>query len=165
MPSRPFPKPWTVEPIPGGYKVIDASGIVLAQVYGQPHGAIALSDSRLSNDEARRISNLISRPSELVELERGRKPSPPRFKPVTIGDLIRGGRLLEVHCSNCQPERHLYRDPEILRLPKRMPVPDVANHLVCSKCGARNGETHNPIWARPDARVGGVGHYPDFSKL
>jgi hypothetical protein len=23
-------------------------------------------------------------------------------------------------------------------------------------------ETSNPIWARPDARVGGAGHYPDF---
>jgi hypothetical protein len=46
-----------------------------------------------------------------------------------------------------------------------MPAPEVAKHLVCSKCGARNGETDNPIWARPDARVPGVtGHYPDFIK-
>ena len=80
---------------------------------------------------------------------------------MTIGDLIREGKLLEVHCGNCRPERHLYLNPEILRLPKRMPVPEVARHLVCSKCGARNSETYNPIWARPDARVGGVGHYPD----
>jgi len=36
------------------------------------------------------------------------------------------------------------------------------SHLVCSKCGARNSETYNPIWARPDARVGGTGRYPDF---
>ena len=43
-----------------------------------------------------------------------------------------------------------------------MPVPEVARHLVGSKCGARNSETYNPIWSRPDARVGGVGHYPDF---
>jgi hypothetical protein len=46
-------------------------------------------------------------------------------------------------------------------MPKRM-VPEAAKHLVCSRCGARNSETYNPIWARPDARVGGVGHYPDF---
>jgi hypothetical protein len=92
-----------------------------------------------------------------------RKPQPLRFRPVTIGDLIRDRRLLEVHCGNCRPERHLYINPEILRLPKRMPVPEVANHLVCSRCGAKNKETYNPIWARPDARVGGVGHYPDFS--
>jgi hypothetical protein len=83
---------------------------------------------------------------------------------VTIGDLIRQRKLLEVHCANCRPERHLYLDPEILRLPKRMPVPEIARHLICSKCGSRNTENHNPIWVRPDARVGGVGHYPDYSK-
>jgi hypothetical protein len=154
MPSRSFPKPWSVKPIPSGYRVIDANGIVLAHVYGQPNGAIAVSDSRLTNDEARRISKLITRLPELVELERDgnkarsrRKPQPLRSKPVTIGDLIREGKLLEVHCGNCRPERHLYLNPEILRLPKRMPVPEVAGHLVCSKCGARNSETYNPIWA------------------
>jgi hypothetical protein len=26
-----------------------------------------------------------------------------------------------------------------------MPVPEVAKHLVCSKCGARNGETYKPL--------------------
>jgi hypothetical protein len=171
VPTRRFPKPWTVEPIPSGYRVIDANGIVLAHVYGQLNGAIAVSDSRLINDEARRISKLITRLPELVELERDgnkarsrRKPQPLRSKPVTIGDLIREGKLLEVHCGNCRPERHLYLNPEILRLPMRMPVPEVAGHLVCSKCGARNSETYNPIWARPDARVGGFGHYPDYSK-
>jgi hypothetical protein len=46
-------------------------------------------------------------------------------------------------------------------LPKRLPVPDVANHLVCSVCGARNDELKRPIHARPDARVLGVtGKYP-----
>src|SRR5262245_60714067 len=118
---RRFPRPWSVEPMPSGYRVIDANGIVLAHVYGQ-------------------------------------------FKSVTIGDLIREGKLLEVHCGNCRPERHLYLNPEILRLPKRMPVPEVARHLVCSKCGARNSETCNPIWARPDSRVVGFGHYKDYRK-
>jgi hypothetical protein len=58
----------------------------------------------------------------LVELEKERnrarsrcKPQPLRFRPVTIGDLIREGKLLEVHCSNCRPERHLYPNPEVLR--------------------------------------------------
>src|SRR5262249_1391112 len=171
IPCGRFPKPGTVESIPSGYRVIDANGIVLAHVYGQPDGAIAVSDTRLSNDEARRISKLISRLPELVELERDRnktrsrrKPQPIQIKPVTIGDLIREGKLLEVHGGNCRPERHLYLNPEILRLPKRMPVPEVARHLVCSKCGARNSETYNPIWARPDARVGGAGQYPDYGK-
>jgi hypothetical protein len=159
-----------VEAIPSGYRLIDADRIVLAHVYGQPDGAITVSDSRLTHDEARRISKLISRLSEFVELERDRnkaksrrKPQPLRSKLVTIGDLIRGGKLLELHCSNCRPERHLYLNPEILRLPKRMPVPEVASHLICSKCGARNSDTYNPIWARPDARVGGVRYYPDFT--
>jgi hypothetical protein len=49
-----------------------------------------------------------------------------------------------------------------LRLPNRMPVPEVARHLVCSRCGAKNSKTYNPIWARPGARVGVVGHHPDF---
>jgi hypothetical protein len=30
-----FPPPWTVQQIPGGYKVIDASGQALAYVYGR----------------------------------------------------------------------------------------------------------------------------------
>ena len=47
--------------------------------------------------------------------------------------------------------------PEILRLPKRMPVPEVARHLVCSKCGAENSKAYNPIWATPDAQDGGTG--------
>ena len=171
MPPRRFPKPWTVEQMPSGYRVIDANGIVLATVYGQPDGAIAVSDTRLTNDEARRISKLISRLPEPVERETDRnkaksrrKPQPLGLKPVTVDDLIKSGKLLEVHCSSCRPARHLYIDAGNLDLPKRMPVPEVANHLVCSKCGARNSETHNPIWARPDARVDGVGHYPDYSK-
>jgi hypothetical protein len=52
-------------------------------------------------NEARRISKLISRLPELVELERDRnkarsrrQPQPLRFKPVTIGDLIRAAGLL-----------------------------------------------------------------------
>jgi hypothetical protein len=169
MAGRRFPRPWRFEPIPGGYCVIDANGLALAYVYGEPPNGVATSPNRLTDDEARRISKLISRLPELVELENDRnrarsrrKPLPLRFKPVTIGDLIREGKLLEVHCGNCRPERHLYLNPEVLRLPKRMPVPEVAKHLICSKCGARNSETYNPIWARPDARVGGRGHYPDF---
>jgi hypothetical protein len=57
--------------------------------------------------------------------------------------------------------RHLYIEPLSLGLLKRMPVPEVASHLVCSVCGAKNSDTYHPIWARPDARVPGVtGKYP-----
>jgi hypothetical protein len=34
MPSRRFPKPWIVEPMPSECRVIDAIGVVLAHVYG-----------------------------------------------------------------------------------------------------------------------------------
>jgi hypothetical protein len=46
-----------------------------------------------------------------------------------------------------------------------MPVPEVADHLVCSICGAKNSDTYHPIWARPDARVPRVtSRFPDFNK-
>ena len=32
---RRFPPPWTIEQIPGGYKVLDANGQSLAYVYGR----------------------------------------------------------------------------------------------------------------------------------
>jgi hypothetical protein len=168
MPQRRFPRPWRFEPIPGGYRVIDANGLALAHVYGEPRNAIAISDKRLTNIEAETIARLLTRLPELVELERDRnrarsrrKLQPLRIKPVTIGDLARDGKLLEVECSACRPSRHLYIEPLSLGLPKRMPVPEVADHLVCSVCGARNDELKRPIHARPDARVPGVtGKYP-----
>ena len=33
--ARRFPPPWTVEQIPGGFKVVDANGQSLAYVYGR----------------------------------------------------------------------------------------------------------------------------------
>jgi hypothetical protein len=39
--------------------------------------------------------------------------------PVQPTDLIREGKLLEVHCDNFLPERHLYIDAGSLGLPKR----------------------------------------------
>jgi hypothetical protein len=102
----------------------DANGLALAHVYGEPPNAIAVSDKRLTGNEAERIARL----PELVELERDRnrarsrrKPQPFRVKPVTLGDLVKSGKLLEVHCSSCQPARHLYIDAGSLDLPRRMP--------------------------------------------
>jgi hypothetical protein len=99
--SRRFAKPWTVERIPGGYLVRDGNGMPLAYVYGRDAERISVSEQKLTADEARRISKLIARLPELVELEKDRnrnrsrrKPQPLRFKPVTIGDLIREGKLL-----------------------------------------------------------------------
>jgi hypothetical protein len=84
------------------------------------------------------FAKLIARLPWLVELEHDRNKARSRRKPVTFGDLIREGKLLEVHCSNCRPERHLYIDARSLSLSRRMPVPEIARHLVCSKCGTRN---------------------------
>jgi hypothetical protein len=42
MAGRRFPRPWRFEPIPGGYRVIDANGLALAHVYGEPPDCIAI---------------------------------------------------------------------------------------------------------------------------
>jgi hypothetical protein len=117
--------------------VIDANGLALAHVYGQPPDAIAFSDKRLTDDEAEKIARLIARLPELVELEKDRnkarsrrKPQPLHLKPVTVGDLIREGKLLKVHCGNCRPARHLYIDAGSLDLPKRLPVPQICSRLM-----------------------------------
>ena len=58
---RRFPPPWTVEKIPGGFKVVDANQQSLAYVYSRE----TLSDSQIANvlteDEARRIASNIAK--------------------------------------------------------------------------------------------------------
>jgi hypothetical protein len=95
-----FVRPVLKEPIPGGYRVVDANGLALAHVYGQPPAAIAFSDKRLTDANAERLARLIVRLPEFDELERDRnrarsrrKPQPLRIKPVTIGDLARDGKV------------------------------------------------------------------------
>ena len=103
IPQRRFPRPWRFEPIPGGYRVIDANGLALAHVYGQPPDAVAFSDRRLTDDKAERIARLIVRLPELVVMERDRnKPksrrrSPLPHRPVTLADLAMDSR------SNARP--------------------------------------------------------------
>ena len=70
--------------------------------------------------------------------------------PVTIGDLRRSGKALEIGCMNC--DRHGYFDPRALALPDTLPVPQTAARLRCSQCGFRNAPTSVKVWARPDAR-------------
>ena len=81
--------------------------------------------------------------------------------PVTIGDLKRDGKLLEIGCLGCG--RHVYVDAASCGLPQSLPVPNAAARLVCSACGARNRPVPDPriglscpIYARPDARAPGV---------
>jgi hypothetical protein len=56
MSPRRFPPPWRVEQIPGGYKVLDASGQALAYVYATETKAEADTAKVLTFDEARRIA-------------------------------------------------------------------------------------------------------------
>jgi len=150
MPSRRFPK--TLDGRTDAHAVTGFSMRMASSWRMSMASLTAPLPSRLTNDEGRRISKLISRLPELVELEMDRnkarsrrKPQPLRFKPMTAGDLIKSGKLLEVHCSSCRPERHLYLDAGSLGLPRRVPVPEVADHLVCSVCGAKNSESSHPI--------------------
>jgi hypothetical protein len=52
---RCFPPPWTVEKIPGGFKVLDANGQSLAYVYSRENDSDAHMAKVLTEDEARRI--------------------------------------------------------------------------------------------------------------
>lgn len=73
---------------------------------------------------------------------------------VTIADLIRAQKLLEIGCLGCG--RHVYVDAARSGLPAWLPVPEASTRLVCSGCGALNQPAWHPIYARPDARAHGV---------
>jgi hypothetical protein len=67
MTQRRFPPPWTVEQIPGGFKVKDANGQSLAYVYGRETQADADIANVLTMDEARRVAtNIAKLPSFLM---------------------------------------------------------------------------------------------------
>ena len=61
MAERRFPPPWTVETIPGGFKVIDANGQSLAYVYGHADPRDAAIAKSPNLDEARRIASNIAK--------------------------------------------------------------------------------------------------------
>jgi hypothetical protein len=64
---RRFPPPWTVEQMPGGFKMLDANGQPLAYVYGCETRADADIAKVLTMDEARRIaSNIAKLPNYLA---------------------------------------------------------------------------------------------------
>jgi hypothetical protein len=63
---RRFPPPWTIEELDGGFKVLDASGQVLAYIYGHADSYDAGIAKSLTLDEARCIaSNIAKLPSLL----------------------------------------------------------------------------------------------------
>jgi hypothetical protein len=58
---RRFPAPWAAEQIPGGYKVVDATGQVLAYLYARDTKTQADTAKVLTMDEARRIASNIAK--------------------------------------------------------------------------------------------------------
>jgi hypothetical protein len=61
MAERRFPPPWTVETIPGGFKVIDANGQSLAYVYSRETKGATDIAKVLTEVEARRIAANIAK--------------------------------------------------------------------------------------------------------
>ena len=63
---RRLPAPWSAEPIPGGYKVVDATGQSLAYVYARETKAQADVGHVLTMDKARRIATNIAKLPDLL---------------------------------------------------------------------------------------------------
>jgi hypothetical protein len=64
--TRRFKLPWTVERLPGGYVVKDATGQALAYVYARETTAQADTAKVLTMDEARRVASNIAKLPELL---------------------------------------------------------------------------------------------------
>jgi hypothetical protein len=58
---RRFPQPWSVEKIPAGLKVCDATGQSLAYVYSRENASDAHMAKVLTEDEARRVASNIAK--------------------------------------------------------------------------------------------------------
>jgi hypothetical protein len=64
--TRRFPAPWSVEQIPGGYKVLDANGQAIVYVYARETQQQVEAAKALTFDEARRIAVNVARLPELL---------------------------------------------------------------------------------------------------
>jgi hypothetical protein len=66
MTNRRFPPPWTVERLPGGFKVIDANGQSRAYFYARENDHDAHTAGVLNMDEARRMASNFAKLPELL---------------------------------------------------------------------------------------------------
>jgi len=66
---RRFSPLWTVEPLDGGFKIVDANGQALAYVYGNADPRDAGIANALTLDEARRIASNIAKLPTLLSKE------------------------------------------------------------------------------------------------
>jgi len=63
---RRFPPPWRVEPIEGGFKVVDANNQAIAYVYGHADKRDAEIAKSMTLDEARRVAANIAKLPKLL---------------------------------------------------------------------------------------------------
>ena len=75
--SRRFPPSWQVEQIPGGFKVLDASGQALAYVYARETKAQADIAKVLTFDESRHIAVNVAKLPELLAAARKAEEASP----------------------------------------------------------------------------------------
>ncbi len=65
-PGRRLPAPWTIERLPGGFKVVDAHGQSLAYFYARNNDNDAGTARVLTMDEARRMASNFAKLPELL---------------------------------------------------------------------------------------------------